>query len=506
MDNITFNELLKEGEIDLILMDGPEFLTKKQLQIVEKTVDSIGRNISDKMKKMAMATTMGSMKGFEPKKLSAVKTPKLNKVNRAFYTKIAEGGTQIVRKGDGTADILAKMMNFMKKIHKEKVLQYEIDKDFEKEKIYESIREKQKQVKQLKEMKMKARLQKKGESSFNMLLTGLGAFAILTFADKAFAKLVEYKKDIDDTKKLIDDKISTAKKYLSDINILGFHPFEFEGDKTEINEPEENKRFRNIVAGREGGASGYDAIYGDGGKIQKYNGKKVSELTIKEALDFSKSRGKDRGAIGRYQFIPSTLEKIYKDAGLKPDDLFSPQNQDKLFEALTESNRKVLKASMEREPTESELAVAHAVGAPGALELFRQSRINPKKSAADILFPDAQKSANARSVNPQLNKPVGEYLAETQSAFSLPKLALTPKVNTPTQEPLINIPKLDAPKSLNGEKLSMLSIMNDDMIGETVTPVVIINNSTNNNIINPNRKQQVIELANASDLPLFQQG
>jgi hypothetical protein len=506
MDNITFNELLKEGEIDLILMDGPQALTKKQLKAVENAVNPVGRNISDKMKNMAAKAILGKSGSNLLKNLSPVKTPKLNKTNKAFYTRISEGGSQNVHKGDGTADILAKMMNFMKKIHKEKVLQYEIDEDFEKERIYESIREKQKEAKEQSKIKLKARLIKGGKSGFEMILTGLGAFALLTVTDKAIAKLTEYKKDISDTKKIIDDKISSAKKYLSDINILGFRPFQFEGEETEINEPEENKRYRDIVAGIEGGGSGYDAIYGDGGKVQTYKGKKVSELTIKEALDFSKSKGEDRGAIGRYQFVPSTLEKLYKLAGLNLDDPFNSLNQDKLFEALTESNRNVLKASLEREPTESELAVAHAVGAPGALELFRQSRINPKKSAADILFPDTKKYAAARSVNPQLKKPVGEYLSGYESAFSSPKPKLTPKVDTTSQEPLINIPKLDVPKSLNGEKLSMLSILNSDMVGEPVTPVVIINNSTNNNIINPNRKQQVIEMANASDLPLFQQG
>ncbi len=66
--------------------------------------------------------------------------------------------------------------------------------------------------------------------------------------------------------------------------------------------------------------------------------KNLSEYTIGEIMAFQKnSRSTSAGqlwATGRYQIIPSTLLGIYKDAGLKLTDKFSPSNQDKLGMAL----------------------------------------------------------------------------------------------------------------------------------------------------------------------------
>jgi len=57
-------------------------------------------------------------------------------LSQAFYTKISEGQNQKMKKGDSIADILAKMFNFMKKIHKEEIRQMEVSRNLNKKYKY----------------------------------------------------------------------------------------------------------------------------------------------------------------------------------------------------------------------------------------------------------------------------------------------------------------------------------------------------------------------------------
>ena len=50
---------------------------------------------------------------------------------QAFYTTISDGAIEKVKTGDNVADILTKMLNFMKRIHKEEVLAMELNRDLE---------------------------------------------------------------------------------------------------------------------------------------------------------------------------------------------------------------------------------------------------------------------------------------------------------------------------------------------------------------------------------------
>lgn len=112
---------------------------------------------------------------------------------------------------------------------------------------------------------------------------------------------------------------------------------------------------RNLVAEAEGTtderaaqenfASGYDLPFGYGRYLQP--SKPISQMTFQELRDFQKRQvnatkgtfdNTNRGtsAVGRYQFIGPTLENLKNRLGYKDTDVFSPEVQDRLFDALME--------------------------------------------------------------------------------------------------------------------------------------------------------------------------
>jgi hypothetical protein len=112
---------------------------------------------------------------------------------------------------------------------------------------------------------------------------------------------------------------------------------------------------RNLVAEAEGTtderaaqenfASGYDLPFGYGRYLQP--SKPISQMTFQELRDFQRRQvnatkgtfdNTNRGtsAVGRYQFIGPTLENLKNRLGYKDTDVFSPEVQDRLFDALME--------------------------------------------------------------------------------------------------------------------------------------------------------------------------
>lgn len=93
---------------------------------------------------------------------------------------------------------------------------------------------------------------------------------------------------------------------------------------------------------------GYDVVW-NGTRHQPP--KPLTEMTFaevkewqRETLNEQKARGVDpskrSSAAGRYQFISSTLKSTQEAAGIADDELFSPENQDKLALALLNSDKK----------------------------------------------------------------------------------------------------------------------------------------------------------------------
>jgi hypothetical protein len=112
---------------------------------------------------------------------------------------------------------------------------------------------------------------------------------------------------------------------------------------------------RNLVAEAEGTtdakasqenfASGYDVPFAYGQYLQP--SKPISQMTFQELDDFQKKQinatkgtfdntNLGTSAVGRYQFIGPTLENLKNRLGYKDTDVFSPEVQDRLFDALME--------------------------------------------------------------------------------------------------------------------------------------------------------------------------
>ena len=195
-----------------------------------------------------------------------------------------------------------------------------------------------------------------------------------------------------------------------------------------------SRDLRSTIANRESGGAGYDAIYGhselggDASITAAHGGKSLSQLPISEVLKIAHERhdnGKNKGAAGKYQFIPSTLEGLLKAAGLSPTDPFNAVNQEKLYDAFVKQNADYLRANG-IEPTDANLSLAHAVGAKGAILLLTADK---NKNALDVL---GIKGKGARETNLHLDKPVGQYLADIQAGVAThgtPSASPTP---TPT--------------------------------------------------------------------------
>ena len=88
---------------------------------------------------------------------------------------------------------------------------------------------------------------------------------------------------------------------------------------------------RHLIAAAEAGKLGYDAInYG----AKRLPAQRPTSLTIAEIYAWIDATPGQPHAIGRYQFIPSTLRRLVAVLGIDPRARFSPQVQDQLADVL----------------------------------------------------------------------------------------------------------------------------------------------------------------------------
>ncbi len=93
-----------------------------------------------------------------------------------------------------------------------------------------------------------------------------------------------------------------------------------------------DKAVLDLVAGGESGGD-YNAVYGM--KVGSSNQPNFSDMTIAEVQQYQRSRiasGQPSSAVGKYQFIQSTLDDTVKAAGIDPNTTkFTPKVQDQLM-------------------------------------------------------------------------------------------------------------------------------------------------------------------------------
>ncbi|MEM7318011.1 MAG: hypothetical protein AAF408_03210 [Pseudomonadota bacterium] len=90
-------------------------------------------------------------------------------------------------------------------------------------------------------------------------------------------------------------------------------------------------RLRDLIARAEAGRMGYDAVQ-HGARIRPP--KRPTDMTLSEIFDWIEATPGQPHAIGRYQFIPSTLRHSARRLGIDHGARFSPEVQDRLADLL----------------------------------------------------------------------------------------------------------------------------------------------------------------------------
>lgn len=126
---------------------------------------------------------------------------------------------------------------------------------------------------------------------------------------------------------------------------------------------------------------------------EEFSGKKLSEMTLEEIKKFQEYRNKEKkntGAMGKYQFVGTTLfgtkdrPGLVQRLGLPMDTKFSPQVQDQLNETLFQDNVKLLQRN--GVPlTPGNLYMAHYIGAGGATAVYKSAQRGEDVTVAQAL-------------------------------------------------------------------------------------------------------------------------
>ncbi|MGR3493844.1 hypothetical protein [Citreimonas sp.] len=90
-------------------------------------------------------------------------------------------------------------------------------------------------------------------------------------------------------------------------------------------------RLRDVIAKAEAGRAGFDAVQ-HGAKIPPPD--RPTRMTIAEIYAWIEATPRQPHAIGRYQFIPSTLRALVEALEIDPHTRFSPAVQDRLADRL----------------------------------------------------------------------------------------------------------------------------------------------------------------------------
>lgn len=90
-------------------------------------------------------------------------------------------------------------------------------------------------------------------------------------------------------------------------------------------------RLRSLIASAEAGSREYDAVQHGARILPPHN---PTEMTVAEILDWVRATPNQPHAIGRYQFIPSTLRSLIERGDISPNLQFTPDLQDRLANIL----------------------------------------------------------------------------------------------------------------------------------------------------------------------------
>lgn len=94
----------------------------------------------------------------------------------------------------------------------------------------------------------------------------------------------------------------------------------------------QTEKLFDLIAFAEAGSKGYDAVH----HSARHRPKPPTQMTLKEIFVWIESTPGQHHAIGRYQFIPSTLASLVNRGGFSMSMRFSPKVQDQLGLMLLE--------------------------------------------------------------------------------------------------------------------------------------------------------------------------
>lgn len=93
------------------------------------------------------------------------------------------------------------------------------------------------------------------------------------------------------------------------------------------------ERIRHLIGHAEAGRHGYDAVQHG---ARRRPARPPTAMTIAEIFAWIAATPGQPHAIGRYQFIPTTLRQLVTDLGIDERTMFSPRIQDRLADRLLE--------------------------------------------------------------------------------------------------------------------------------------------------------------------------
>ncbi len=102
-------------------------------------------------------------------------------------------------------------------------------------------------------------------------------------------------------------------------------PFTLRSDASQLD------RLLDLIATAEAGRAGYDAVH-TGARIKPPA--LPTQMTVGEIFAWIEATPRQPHAIGRYQFIPSTLARLVASEGVSERDRFSPALQSRLAKVL----------------------------------------------------------------------------------------------------------------------------------------------------------------------------
>ncbi|MEY8096242.1 hypothetical protein AB9F29_02330 [Falsihalocynthiibacter sp. S25ZX9] len=134
----------------------------------------------------------------------------------------------------------------------------------------------------------------------------------------------------------LDEPLSTASLFAGRRATSLFAPYSVKENKIE-REVQLSKYalqatgIRHVIGQAEAGKKGYDAIQ-HGARLRP--AKKPTDMTLAEIFDWIEQTPNQNHAIGRYQFIPATLQRLVDFLGVNERAVFSAEVQDQLADVL----------------------------------------------------------------------------------------------------------------------------------------------------------------------------